>query len=134
MENLISKRIKDLRLHYNLGMKEFSTRCGLSHVAIFHLETGKTLKPHRSSIVRMANVFGSTVDWILFGNGEMLPNGSKELYNEEGNLDGYWKDEAYQEIKNKNIVLEREIERLWQMIHHFTSGEQPNIRRVMEAG
>lgn len=134
MENLIFKRIKELRLHYNLGMKEFSSKCGLSHVAIFHLESGKTLKPHRSSMVRMANVFGTTVEWILFGTGEMLPNGTKEIYGEEQNMEGYWKDEAYQEIKSKNVMLEKEVERLWQMIHHFTSGEQPNFRRVMEAG
>jgi hypothetical protein len=42
MEKNIGSRIKKLRAHYQLGIKEFSLRFGLSHVAIFHLENGKT--------------------------------------------------------------------------------------------
>src|SRR5262245_57983211 len=101
MENTIGQRIKELRTHYNLSVKEFVGKVGLSHVAIFHLESGKTLKPHRSSLQRMANIFGTTADWLLFGKSEMLPNGEKEIYAEENSNDAYWKDEAYHEIKSK---------------------------------
>ena len=69
----------------------------------------------------MANVYGSTVDWLLFGRGEMLPNGTRELGSED--ISEFWKDEAYLEIKSRNAMLEKEIERLWQMIGHFTGGK-----------
>jgi transcriptional regulator with XRE-family HTH domain len=133
MELTIANRIKELRTHYNLSVKEFAIKCGLSHVAIFHLENGRTLKPHRSSLQRMANVFGTTADWLLFGKNEMLPNGAKEIFSEEGSSDSYWKEEAYLELKSKNSMLEKEIERLWQMLGHFTTGSKPNFERIRDA-
>ncbi|MDI1354299.1 MAG: helix-turn-helix transcriptional regulator [bacterium] len=134
MENLLGSRIKELRSHYNLSVKEFATRCGLSHVAIFHLESGRTLKPHRSSLQRIASIFGTTTDWLLFGRNEMLPQGDKEIYTENNSLDSFWKDEAYLEIKSKNVMLEKEVERLWQMLSHFTSGTNPNFQRILDVG
>ena len=134
METTIGQRIRELRTHYNLSVKEFAAKCGLSHVAIFHLENGKTLKPHRSSLQRMANIFGTSSDWLLFGKNEMLPNGIKEIYADENSGDGFWKDEAYLEIKSKNVMLEKEIERLWQMVSHFTSGTKPDFQRMRDAG
>ena len=134
MENLIGKRIKELRAHYNMGVKEFASRCGLSHVAVFHLEKGKTLKPHKSSLLRITNVFGTTMDWLLYGKNEMLPSGTREIPLQEELSAIHWKQEAYQELKNKNQLLEKEIERLWQMIGHFTSQEPTQYRKVVGAG
>lgn len=134
MENSIGQRIKELRIHYNLSVKEFAVKCGLSHVAIFHLENGKTVKPHRSSLQRIATIFGTTADWLLFGKSEMLPNGSREIYTDENGQDNFWKDEAYLEIKSRNMMLEKEIERLWQMVSHFTSGTKPDFQRMRDAG
>jgi transcriptional regulator with XRE-family HTH domain len=133
MENSIGQRVKELRSHYNLSVKEFAAKCGLSHVAIFHLENGRTLKPHRSSLQRMANVFGTSADWLLFAKNEMLPNGSKEIYAEEETNVDFWKEDAYLEIKSKNAILEKEIERLWQMLSHFTTGSKPNFQPIRDA-
>lgn len=133
MESTIGQRMKELRTHYNLSVKEFALKCGLSHVAIFHLENGKTLKPHRSSLQRMASIFGTTADWLLFGKNEMLPNGTKEIYTDENGNDNFWKEEAYLEIKSKNLMLEKEIERLWQMLSHFAAGTKPNFERMRDA-
>lgn len=134
MENLIGYRIRELRTHYNLSVKEFAAKCGLSHVAIFHLENGRTLKPHRSSMQRMATVFGTTGDWLLYGKSEMLPNGIKEIYADENANDNLWKEEAYLELKSKNVILEKEIERLWQILSHFTTGTKPNFERMRDVG
>lgn len=133
MENSVALRIKQLRSHYNLSVKEFAVKAGLSHVAIFHLENGKTLKPHRGSLQRIANVFGTTSDWILYGTGDMLPAGKVHIYADENAYESLWKEEAFLEIKQKNNMLEREVERLWQMISHFTSGTKPNLQIVMDA-
>jgi len=133
MEKTIGIRIKELRTHYNLGVKEFALRCGLSHVAIFHFESGKTFRPQKASLSRIVNTYGTSIDWLLYGHNDMLPNGTKELYSREEESDGFWKDEAYLEIKSKNAMLEKEIERLWQMIGHFTNGVRPNLHRIVEA-
>jgi len=134
MENSLGQRIKELRMHYNLSVKEFAVKCGLSHVAIFHLENGKTVKPHRSSLQRIASIFGTTADWLLYGKNEMLPNGSREIFSDEHVQDSFWKDEAYLEIKSKNVMLEKEIERLWQMVGHFSAGTKPDLQRILDAG
>lgn len=133
MENSLGQRVKELRMHYNLSVKEFAGKCGLSHVAIFHLENGKTVKPHRSSLQRIASIFGTTADWLLYGKNEMLPNGLKEIYADDNANDAFWKDEAYLEIKSRNIMLEKEVERLWQMVSHFTSGTKPDFHRMLDA-
>jgi len=77
---------------------------------------------------RVASVYGSTVDWILYGKNEMLPGGTKELTDTDAN--DFWKDEAFLELKSRNAILEKEIERLWQMISHFTNGQKPNFRML----
>ena len=134
MENLIGQRIKDLRSYYNLGLKEFSEKCGLSHVAVFHLENGKTLKPHKNSLQRIASTYGTSADWILYGHSEMLPQGAKNIYAPEREQDMQWKEEAYHELKSKTQLLEKEVERLWQIISHITAHSTAGIRSVMKAG
>lgn len=134
MGNHLGERIKELRNHYNLSVKEFSAKCGLSHVAVFHLESGRTVKPHRSSLQRMASVFGTTTEWLLFGKNQMLPQGEKEMYSDSHAHDSFWKEEAYLEIKSKNLMLEKEVDRLWQMLSHFTSGTSPNFQHVLDVG
>ncbi len=129
MEKTVGLRIKELRAHYNIGVKEFGTRCDLSHVAVFHFENGRTTRPHKSSLQRIANAYGTTMEWLVYGNGEMLPNGKKDLSEEDTDYDAYWKDEAYTELKSKNLLLEKEVDRLWQMVSHFTSGEKPNFQK-----
>ncbi|MBL7930536.1 MAG: hypothetical protein JNL60_01455, partial [Bacteroidia bacterium] len=64
---------------------------------------------------------------------EMLPNGSKEIYSDDNEQGVYWKDEAYQEVKNRNLSLEKEVERLWQMISHLTTGTKPDFERMRDA-
>ncbi len=129
MEKTIGLRIKELRTHYNIGIKEFGMRCDLSHVAVFHFENGRTTRPHKASLQRIANVYGTSIEWLLYGSGDMLPNGKRDFMHETDNFDAFWKDEAYSEIKSKNILLEKEVDRLWQMVSHFTSGDKPNFQK-----
>lgn len=132
MEKKIGQRIKELRVHYNMGIKEFGLRCGLSHVAIFHLENGKTLRPQKSSLQRIINVFGTTNDWLMYSIGDMLPNGIKDLEAEEKTAENFWKEEAYLELKTKNALLEKEVERLWQIVSHFANDSKPSYHRAFE--
>jgi transcriptional regulator with XRE-family HTH domain len=133
MENLIGMRIKALRNAYNLGLKDFAAYCGLSHVAIFHLENGRTAKPHRSSLQRIATHYGTTTNWLLYGEDTMLPNGKASLdinYQIENND---WKESAFEELKNTNRILEQENERLWQLIQNLQSRNGKSLEQVKAA-
>ena len=133
MEKNIGSRIKKLRVHYQLGIKEFGLRCGLSHVAIFHLENGKTCKPQHSSLQKMVECYGTTYEWLRYGIGSMLPDG-RQILNEAAlkQENKIWKNEAYLELKNKNELLEKEVERLWQMINKLT--QYAELKFVMKNG
>ncbi len=133
MENLIGKRVKSLRNAYNLGLKDFAAYCGLSHVAIFHLESGKTAKPHRNSIQRIANHFGTTSNWLLYGEDCMLPNGKAPLDLQPSPDQNDWKESAFEELKNTNHLLEQENERLWQLIQNMQIMRNKSLEQVKEA-
>jgi transcriptional regulator with XRE-family HTH domain len=121
MRKNLENRIKKLRTYYQLGIKEFGLRCGLSHVAIFQLENGKTKKPQNSSLQKIVESYGTTHEWLRYGIGNMLPNGRKVLNEAALKQENVtWKNEAYLELKNKNELLEKEVERLWQMVNHLT--------------
>jgi transcriptional regulator with XRE-family HTH domain len=126
----VGGRIRLLRKHYNLGVKEFASRCNLSHVAIFQMENGRTLKPHRSTMQRIARVFGSSADWLLYGKDQMLPNGAKDL---EETGEEHWKEEAYTELKSRNMMLEKEVERLWSLLNRYSLSSGADIR-MLDAG
>ena len=133
MKNSTGERIRALRTFYDLSVKEFATFCGLSHVAIFHIESGKTARPHKTSLVRMAAGFGTTVDWLLYGHDQMLPQGRKDLNLQSGAADQFWTKEAYLELKNRNQMLEKELERVWQVVHQL-SGLNKNRLEMLDAG
>jgi transcriptional regulator with XRE-family HTH domain len=128
MENNLAERIKTLRGHYNLSIKEFAHKCGLSHVAIFQLEKGKTLQPHKSTLMKIAMPFGVQTDWILHGKGDMLPNGTNNIHEPILPADMYWQQEAYQAMKQKNILLEQEVDRLWQLLSQYTKSREPEYK------
>lgn len=134
MENTIAERIKTLRLHYQLSVKEFAHKCGLSHVAIFQLEKGKTLKPHKGTLIKMAKLFGAHIDWLLYGKGEMLPNGSFMIHDTDSEDEQTWKDQAYHELKQKNILLEKELERLWQLLDRYTKNDHTDFENIRILG
>lgn len=133
METTIGPRIKQLRTFYGLSIREFAHLCGLSRLAVFNLESNKTQKPHPSSLQKMVNVFGTTVEWLLTGKDEMLPNGMKEIFRDDAEKESLKKDEAYLEIKSKNMMLEKEVERLWQILDHFMSDSRMNLSRIKDA-
>ena len=122
MENSLGHRIKQLRTFYNLSIEEFSSNCNLSDVAIYQIEAGKTELPRRTSLQRISLVYGTTTDWLLFGKNEMLPHGKKEIISSDEKVQNcYRSKEDYFEIQNKNFLLEKELERLWQLIGFFLS-------------
>lgn len=133
MDYFVGKRIKELRNHYNLGLKEFATKCGLSHVALFHIEKGKTAKPHIRTLKRITECFGTTTEWLMYGMNEMLPSGNQEIFSEDQKTESSWKNEAFRQLKLRNSELEKEVDRLWKMIDAISFPHAP-MRRVIGEG
>ena len=123
IDNVIGQRLRELRHHYNLSLKEFGLIAGISDAAIFNIESGKTKRPHPTTLKNIISTYGVSYEWLFYGIGDMLPNVS----NAYGNING--KDllqitscdnHSCLELTQKNKRLEKEVERLWQLIDHLT--------------
>ena len=66
----IGERIRMVREHAGLSQMEFARRLGTNPTIISRWETGKS-RPRRSALLRIAQEFGVSLDWLLTGNGPM---------------------------------------------------------------
>lgn len=117
MEGTIGQRIKALRAFYKLSIPDFANLCGVSAIAIHHFENGETLRLQDNYLTGIARVSGTTVSWLLTGQGDMLPDGPKELHNVSAGHPE--QNTLYLEMKRKNKLLEKELEHLWQIIQYL---------------
>lgn len=62
----VGKRLKYLREHKNLSMREFAALIKTHKKNVYWWEIGKFV-PGASSLVRIAEFYGVSVDWILHG-------------------------------------------------------------------
>ncbi len=115
-----------------MSMKDFSANCNLSLNTIYNIENGKVNKPHKDTFQTIAEVYGSSLEWILNGRGDMLLSGVKlniqksaVIKNPETTLSAN-EQEMFNELKIKNKGLEMEIERLWRMIEYFVNPGNSN--------
>ncbi|MBL7909866.1 MAG: helix-turn-helix domain-containing protein [Bacteroidia bacterium] len=111
-KNNIGKRLNELRLCYGLSCVEFGFKCGVSGVAIYNLERGKSTTMKRRSIENIIAAYGTTKEWLLLGEGDMLPKGKIRF--EQNNYAP--SNLKFMELKIKNAMLEKETERLWKII------------------
>lgn len=127
MEQTLGNRIKELKIVYSLDREQFSCCCGLSYLTIFNLEKGKINRPQSHTVKKIANTFGTSAEWLLYGKGEMLPHGIKDLDAEEEPISP--KDKVshttYVELKLKNDLLEKELDRLWKVVAFVFEKEAP---------
>lgn len=111
-KNSFGKRLSELRLAYCLSAIEFGFKCGLSGVAIFNLERGKSSTMKRKSIENIIATYGTTKEWLLLGEGVMLPNGKIKFDQKNSTPE----DLKLIELKIKNAMLEKEVERLCKLL------------------
>jgi len=62
----VGTRLRDLRTARDLALRELATETGINHNTIFKWETEKAT-PTREHIVLMAEFFGVSPSWLLFG-------------------------------------------------------------------
>lgn len=120
-ESTIGDRIKILRTHYNMSLREFATKCEVSYVIIHKYEARKKNHISVSTLYKIVNIFGTTIDWLVEGKGQMLPNGMNYKAVRENELFNFWQDEAFIQQEFRIETLEKEINRLWSIINHFTN-------------
>jgi len=62
--DILSKRIKELRMQLNMYQKILGEKVGVGQNAIAMYETGKS-RPSFEVLVRLAQIFGTTTDYLL---------------------------------------------------------------------
>jgi transcriptional regulator with XRE-family HTH domain len=112
-DQTIGQRVRELRLYYKMSIYKFANCCGLTHVAIFNIERGKTETPRAYSLNRIIDTFGTTQQWLLYSIEPMLPNGRVTPSNASNKVgQGFVTRKDYIELKNKYLKLEEEINRI----------------------
>jgi transcriptional regulator with XRE-family HTH domain len=105
---------------------EASRRVG-KHSATLYRITNKDHEPTKTTLKIIADKLGASYDWLLTGRGEMF---STDSFGQDAM--NPWKDALVSQIKEENSRLQKEVERLWQMISFHTSGTKPNFLKVIE--
>lgn len=67
MNSLIGKRIKELRLSFNLTREELGQQLGVTYSAIAMYEQGNR-EPNIELIVKIAQIFNISIDYLLKAN------------------------------------------------------------------
>lgn len=67
----ICKRFHTARKALELSQKEFSEQTGISRSYIGSVETGKQT-PSFDFLMKVAKTFNISLDWLIFGKGQML--------------------------------------------------------------
>lgn len=110
---IIGRRVKELRLQERLSQADLAERIDMSVTYISHIETGKK-QASLETLVRIAEVFGVTVNNLLYGNQANDKTEYKmELTQLLENCSGYEKRVIYEiALATKKILIEnRELRR-----------------------
>lgn len=75
----IAERMVLLRSEYHLTVEKMGAIIGKSSMSINNIEKSVTKLPQESTIELIVNKFGTTREWLIYGIGEMLPNGKINL-------------------------------------------------------
>lgn len=107
----LGSRLHYLLSKYNLSPERLAALVNMSGVSIRAIIKNES-EPYPATIEKLAKALGSTVDYLLRGEGEALPAGKKELIPiEKTGVADPWKDEAWtmakQQISKKDATIDR---------------------------
>lgn len=105
----LGERLKMLREHYRLSQAAFGSKVGLSHVAVSNIEIGAVEAPRQRSLDSIIKEYGTTYEWLMNGEGEMIPGGSHEFQKKSGDL---FQDALYKELKEDKTKWEQKFNEL----------------------
>lgn len=128
METTVNERIKLLRTQLNLSPEDFATKCNINRITLYRIEKGEG-EPMHKTLKGIATSLNVNYDWLTLGKGKMFNDKTKEITTPSVDP---WKDALVSQVKEENNRLQKEVERLWQMVSHFTGGAKPNFRKATE--
>lgn len=123
MENTVNERVLMLKTHFNLGRNDFASKAGISPTTYDSIVNGNNVYP--KTIKSIITAFNVNTDWLLHGKGKMFNAEPKEAPSNDP-----WKDALVMQVKEENTRLQRELERVWQMVQHLTGGAKPNFLKA----
>ena len=97
----LGERIKLLRRAYGLTQSSFANEIDMSHIAIGNLERGLATNPQPDTLSSIVRNFGTTTEWLMEGNGEMLPRGLISLNKKEPSVQNIYQDTLYKELRDQ---------------------------------
>lgn len=128
METTVNERVIMLKNQLNLTVDDFCLKAKLSRTTLWNIQNGGEMKPKTTNAI--CDAFNVNKDWLLHGKGIMFLEAPKTEIN--NNVVDPWKDALVSQIASERDSLKKEVERLWQMISHFSSGAKPNFLKVSE--
>lgn len=122
MKTTVNTRLSDLLIKTGLDAYSLAKKSGIEYTTINRILSGETQKPSKSTIKPISDALGVNFDYLYLGQ---MP-----IYKSEA-VDDPWKNVAFQQIAGERDSLKKEVERLWQMISHYTSGTKPNFHQAL---
>jgi transcriptional regulator with XRE-family HTH domain len=68
----IGKRIEKVKAEFRYSNQQLGDICGISYTAIANIINGITKDPSVSVFANLSSKLGISLEWLLFGKGEML--------------------------------------------------------------
>lgn len=127
MKDTINNRIMLLKTDSGLTNLEFCHAANISHGTLNNIQNGENVSP--KTIKAICDALHVNKDWLMTGKGEKHNTTPKAEQNEAQNP---WRDALVSQIKDENNRLQKEVERLWQMVSHYTSGVKPDFLNALE--
>jgi len=128
MKTTVNERIKMLRNHLNLTQQEFASIVELTSTQLSRIENGNG-EPQKSTIQQIIKNIDVAPTWLIEGKGELkaqVKEKNASISNDP------WKDALVMQVKEENTRLQRELERVWQMVQHLTGGAKPNFLKALD--
>ena len=120
---LYGEHLKLLRTRNQLSIKEFARQCGISQKKLKDLELNKRSKPEEWLIKRIASIYANKPGWpVAEEKSEFVP-GSETTGTGEEQGSEFWEAENYRMLKSRNTLLEKEVERLWELVGYVVSSQ-----------
>lgn len=126
MKTTINERIKVLRTHLDLTQQEFAALIDFTSTQLSRIENGASA-PQNATIKQIFDKIDVSKEWLLDGKGELKAQVITSTLKADP-----WKDALVSQIKDENNRLQKELERVWQMVQHLTGGAKPNFRKASE--
>lgn len=121
MGDTTNERVSQLLKTLKIDEVEASQRIGKNSSTLYRI-TSKSNAPTKTTLKLIADSLGANYNWLLTGSGDMF----------KADTENPWRDALVSQIKDENNRLQKELERVWQMVQHLSGGAKPNFLKASE--